>query len=170
MAVRFDLVRAGTQQVREPRAEFAALAHLPADAHLSLMVFLDGEVALEVAVEAHYHAFEAGSGTLMVCLRTEGLFARGADHCCCGIGVFLAVGDAATEVGVDGCRGRGVFSVLKVWADMDILVENQVVEVCSLAHVDGDFGDVELLGCEALLEVRHENGPIKTYFDQPVQW
>jgi hypothetical protein len=157
MAVCLDLGGTGAHQIGESSAQFAALAHLPADAHFSLVVFLDSEVALEVAVKTDGDALKARGGTLAVCLRAEGLFAGGPAHLCCLVGVFLAVGEAAADLGVDGGGLGGVFGLLKVGAEVDVLVENQVVQVRSLAHVYGDFRGIELLGCETLLEVTREH-------------
>ena len=110
------------------------------------MILLDIEMTLEVSVAANNNAFESGGSTLMMSLPTEQVFGRGTSHGSCLLGLFVGIADAATNVGIGGSGGLGVLGCLKSGTDMHIFVQDQVVEVGSLADIDGYLLSIVLLG------------------------
>lgn len=154
MAVGLKFVDAWTHQVGESSAHLAAFAELPANAHLAFVIFLDGEVALEVAVAANGSTFESSSGTLTVSFGAEGFFSRTTSHVCCFVDLLVSVADGATDVRVGRSRDGIKLSGRESRTDMEVFVEDQVIEVMSLAKVGGDLWGVEFLGCKNLSEMK----------------
>jgi hypothetical protein len=126
-------------------------------------------VALEVAVVAHSLPFESGEGTFKMSFLTESLFGGGAIHACCFVSLFVGVADAATNIGVGWGRSRAVFTCFESRTDMHVFMEDEVVEVLSLADIDTDFLNIELLGYQTLLETEHKIGRRHSYLAQPAQ-
>lgn len=127
MAVRLDLVGAGADQVSVSSAQLAALAELPANAHLAFVVFFHCHMALKVAVISNNDTFESGHGALVMSFSTKEVIGRGAFHHCGFFCLLVGVADAATDVGVGWGSGNSVFGCLELRTDMHVFVEDEVV-------------------------------------------
>jgi hypothetical protein len=115
-------------------------------------------VALEVAVVANSLPFESGERTFKMSFPTESLFGGGAIHACCFVSLLVGVADAATNIGVNWGRGRAVFACFESRTDMHVFMEDEIVEVLSLADIDTHFLNIELPGYQTLLETKHRIG------------
>jgi hypothetical protein len=118
------------------------------------MVFFNGKVTFEVAVQANDFALEPSRRAFTVSFLAKSFFSSGARHVCCLISFFVGIANTATNVGVGRSGGGVIFSLFEIRADVDVFVENEVVEMESLAHIDSNFMNIELLGYMTLLEVK----------------
>lgn len=151
-AVGLDLGGAGTDQVSESGAQLAAFAQLPADAHSAFMIFLNGHMSFEVAVFANSSALESGHCAFMMSFTAKELCAGRTLDVCCFFHFGVGIADAATNVGISwGCSG-GVFGGFEIRTGMQVFVEDEIVEVGSLAKVAGYFRSIQFLGCKNTLE------------------
>jgi hypothetical protein len=118
------------------------------------VVFFNGKVTFEVAVQANDFALKPSRRAFTVSFLAKKFFSSGTRCVCCLISFFVGIANTATNVRVGRSGGGGIFSVFEIRADTDVFVENEVVEMESLAHIDSNFMHIELFGYMTLLEVK----------------
>jgi hypothetical protein len=147
MAASLNLVDTRADHVGKSGTHLAALADLPADAHLAFVILFDSEVTLVVTVLTDDNTLEASHGTFTMSFFTKSLFGWGTRHIGGHTSTSSGVTNADSELGVSWSGGGIKLGGLGEWEDLDVLVQDDIVEMVRIAHVDSNTHDVELLGC-----------------------
>ena len=132
--VEFDVFGARTDQITKSRAQLAAFADIPADAHVSPIVFFNVEVALIVAVLAHRDTLETSQSAFAVDLTTKLFFSFGSRHFCGVAAQVISVEYAAAILRLWWGGEVGIVEGLKIRACMEVGMSEEVVRMEAIAY------------------------------------